>query len=781
QRRLFAESLVHREELPAPPEDADQLLQTLWPRFDPDEPARFQRLLPPRNAVYGLRKPLKPPKPISLAKLNLELRQDQEKTFRLTNSAATHRAYPDWTEREGLIAINTGKEASTEQDTQVVELDEINDDELVAGLSMQDLTVLCADWDIISSSSEATAAPDMMEITPEAEDSSAPTLASSRKRNSDDLDPMDTDVRKRLKPATDAMDITSEAEDSSVPTVTGSQKQDPIDFNLLNTSARRHLKTAHARFEGHMLENYDTFFSLDDPEATNAFLSRRVPLDLNDPHVLVDFQQPDAVTVKAKRPGVDFRKDVSGSLTKSMSRKYNISNDDAYELLKENHSSKIRSMIGNLTVEHSMPALKLQFPFYKVKLTPREARSYHRPALKVPHDVNRVLKFKKRESKKRKELKSRTIRQIFAEAKDLGINDNCDIAMCEYSEEQPMVLSDFGMGNKLINYYRRQDEQDNSRPKYDLGDTSVLLPQDKSPYSIFGNVSPGEHQPTIHNAMFRAPVWQHREKPTDFILGRSTTGVGGSEWWIRRTSNLFVAGQQLPSVEVPGTHSRKVTDAAKRRLKQISFRVYHKFQANPRKYPPLTNDVVREHLPGSDVPQNRGKMREFMEYDKANSMWVPKRGDIIPDNYAGIRERLDAHIRPEDVCLLDAMQVGHQYLKDAGIDKDDGAVDEGKERDDEEKDDDTLEEKLAPWNATKNFLKACQGQAMLTLHGPGDPTGRGEGFSFVKTSMKGGFKAVGESIEDRLDKQRLKEYGGHSYNVAKQQKAYEESIGRIWD
>lgn len=70
---------------------------------------------------------------------------------------------------------------------------------------------------------------------------------------------------------------------------------------------------------------------------------------------------------------------------------------------------------------------------------------------------------------------------------------------------------------------------------------------------------------------------------------------------------------------------------------------------------------------------------------------------------------------------------------------------------------------------------------MLKLHGEGDPTGRGEGFNFIKTSMKGGFKAVGESVEDKLDAQRLKELGGHSYNVARQQRSYETSIRRIWD
>lgn len=50
-----------------------------------------------------------------------------------------------------------------------------------------------------------------------------------------------------------------------------------------------------------------------------------------------------------------------------------------------------------------------------------------------------------------------------------------------------------------------------------------------------------------------------------------------------------------------------------------------------------------------------------------------------------------------------------------------------------------LEESLTPWNISKNFINATQMRAMVQIHGAGDPTGCGEGFSFLKTSMKGGF------------------------------------------
>ena len=42
---------------------------------------------------------------------------------------------------------------------------------------------------------------------------------------------------------------------------------------------------------------------------------------------------------------------------------------------------------------------------------------------------------------------------------------------------------------------------------------------------------------------------------------------------------------------------------------------------------------------------------------------------------------------------------------------------------------------------------------MLKLHGEGDPTGRGEGFSFIRISMKDIFLKAGESAQDKLGEQ----------------------------
>ena len=509
--------------------------------------------------------------------------------------------------------------------------------------------------------------------------------------------------------------------------------------------------------------------SFDDPERTTEKLSKKVALDLNDPELLLDLQHRE-LPRRNNRLTDESARDATGSITSHLKQRYNISNDDAYDLLKENHQHKIRSTLGNLNIEHSLPALKLQYPFYKVKLTPREARSFHRPALIVP--PNHTIRFSRPKVIKRKHLKGKDAQTIFNNASDLTMGDNSNMLLLEYSEEYPTMLSNFGMGNRLINYYRRKDAEDTARPKHEVGETAVLLPQDKSPFSLFGNIEPGQSMPTLHNAMYRAPIFKHDVKSTDFLIIRNSTGVSGSQWYIRNIENIFVVGQEFPLAEVPGTHSRKVTEAAKRRLKMISFRIYKKGMLD-NVTGLLSNELIRQHLPGTDIAQNRSKMREFMAYDKDTASWVPKKGDVIPDALT-MRE----WIKPEDVCLLDAMQVGNRHLQDAGYNRDERDVEAD---DDEEKEGQSLEQQLAPWHTTKNFLNACQGKAMLQLHGEGDPSGRGEALSFIKTSMKGGFKAIGESVEDKLDAKRQKDLGGHSYNVAKQQRAYEDAIKRIWE
>lgn len=103
------------------------------------------------------------------------------------------------------------------------------------------------------------------------------------------------------------------------------------------------------------------WLDVDDICEGNLHLSSKVTLDLNDPYLLVDIRQPNEIR-RTRRIGGEFKRRVN----KSLMQRYNISNDEAYDLLKENKQSKVRSTIGQLTIEHSMPALRLQTPYVRI-------------------------------------------------------------------------------------------------------------------------------------------------------------------------------------------------------------------------------------------------------------------------------------------------------------------------------------------------------------------------------------------------------------------------------
>ncbi|KAJ2932284.1 hypothetical protein H1R20_g4833, partial [Candolleomyces eurysporus] len=388
--------------------------------------------------------------------------------------------------------------------------------------------------------------------------------------------------------------------------------------------------------------------------------------------------------------------------------KYNLSNDQYYEVSKEGGRHRVRQTFGQLVVEHAYPAQKLQLPFvsayvvvvdywanreqFKTRLSKQEARSFHRPALQFPSNIE--LRFQKvRTAKKKKDKNGRrlgkggNIGDALKKTSDLTLRDTSNFVLWEYSEEHPPIVSNFGMGSVLVNYYRKKDEKDETS---DLGVPFVLEPQDESPFMKFGYVYPGQTFPALYNNLIRAPIFRHKPYSTDFLVIRNTT-KGESKYYIREIKNLFVLGQTYPVTEVPGPHSRKITNTIKHRLQIIAFKLLKKSQGE------------------------RLKISRLMKY--------------FPDqNELQMRQRL----------------------------------------------------KLAPWITTKNFLYATQAKAMLRLHGEGDPSGRGEAFSFIRISMKDIFVKAGEDYEQKLAEAENRPKSAHRYNVAEQQQIYKSEIERIW-
>ncbi|PFH54856.1 hypothetical protein AMATHDRAFT_134293 [Amanita thiersii Skay4041] len=465
------------------------------------------------------------------------------------------------------------------------------------------------------------------------------------------------------------------------------------------------------------------------------------------------------------RPRKKFRLDNSQARDK-----FNLSNDHFYEVAKDGGRHRVRQTFGQLVVEHAYPAQKLQLPFYKTRLSKQEARSFHRPALQFPLNIevrfSKVRTAKKKRDKAGRKLgKGGNVGEGLRKTSDLSLRDTSNFVLWEYSEEHPPIIPNFGMGCSLVNYYRKKDEKDEYIPKLDLGVPFVLEPQDESPFMKFGYVYPGQTIPAMYNNLVRAPLFRHKPYSTDFLVIKHSYR-GETKYYIRDIKNLFVIGQTYPVTEVPGPHSRKITNTIKNRLQIIAFKLLRKSPGER-----LKISRLMRYFPDQNELQMRQRLKEFMEYHRRGphqGFWRLKSNVTIPSDAEMLKM-----LGPEQIVLTESMQVGQRHLQDAGYSQT-ADVSDGDETNL------SIEQQLAPWITTKNFLFATQAKAMLRLHGDGDPTGRGEAFSFIRISMKDIFVKAGEDYEQKLAEAENRPKSAHRYNVAEQQQIYKSEIERIW-
>src|ERR1700678_3849202 len=134
--------------------------------------------------------------------------------------------------------------------------------------------------------------------------------------------------------------------------------------------------------------------------------------------------------------------------------KFNLSNDHFYEVAKEGGRHRVRQTFGQLVVEHAYPAQKLQLPFvspsgkpldyfltflqYKTRLSKQEARSFHRPALQFPSNIelrfSKVCTAKKKKDKAGRKLgKGGNVGEGLWKTSDFSLRDTSNFVLWEYS------------------------------------------------------------------------------------------------------------------------------------------------------------------------------------------------------------------------------------------------------------------------------------------------------------------------------------------------------------
>lgn len=557
-------------------------------------------------------------------------------------------------------------------------------------------------------------------------------------------------------------------------------KDDPSE---ITTKERTSRKRDEKFFISDQFINQDLLYD-DDNIFNGQIAPDKLELNMNDPNLLFvpEKRRLDGGRLKAVIP----------SDHKLLQTKFNVSNDKQYEILRNNYNTKVRSQISNLNIEHSIPALRLQTPYYKINMNKEEARAYHRAKFQVRQGS--LICFSKLKLRKKKKDRGKTPSEIFTKTSDLTSADTSPLIAMEYSQEFPPILSNFGMGSKLINYYRKEKEDDNSRPKAPLGETHVLGVEDRSPFWNFGHVAKGDFVPTLYNNMVRAPIFHHEPKSTDFLLIRSQGCGNHQRHFLRAINHLFAVGNIFPAVEVPAPHLRKVTNTLKNRLKMVVFRTMNR-NGTAR----LSVKDISLHFPDQNDMQNRQRLKEFMEYQRKGDdqgFWKIKNSDVVPTE-----EEIRAMITPEDAALLDAMKHGLQVLDDIDTlynddsrkqdlrrerrQKENNLEKEREESENEERErqekqkkrekdgdvDESVDEGLTPWSSSRSFIISNQTKAMLQLNGEGDPSGIGLGFSFLRATQKHGFKPLHPPPREQVPKNTTASY---------QQKLYENEISRIW-
>lgn len=408
---------------------------------------------------------------------------------------------------------------------------------------------------------------------------------------------------------------------------------------------------------------------------------------------------------------------------------FNISNDVYYQPKSQNPRLKVG---GGQLIQHSTPVVELRAPFIQTHMGPARLRAFHRPALRKltygplsapgPHPVQPLLKHIRKKAKQREaeRLASGGGDVFFMRTpEDLSGRDG-ELILVEFCEEHPPLLSQVGMCTKIKNYYKRTATKDNGPKPLKYGEVAYAH---TSPF--LGILAPGATQPVVENNMYRAPIYEHTLPQTDFIIIRTRQA-----YYIREIDAVYVAGQECPLYEVPGPNSKRANNFVRDFLQVFIYRLFWKSRDKPRR---IKMDDIKRAFPSHSESSIRKRLKLCADFKRTgldSNWWV-----IKPDFRLPSEEEIRAMVSPEQCCAYFSMAAAEQRLKDAGYGE--KFLFTPQEDDDEEmqlKIDDEV--KVAPWNTTRAYIQAMRGKCLLQLTGPADPTGCGEGFSYVRVPNK---------------------------------------------
>ncbi|CAD6184372.1 unnamed protein product [Caenorhabditis auriculariae] len=408
---------------------------------------------------------------------------------------------------------------------------------------------------------------------------------------------------------------------------------------------------------------------------------------------------------------------------------FNLSNDDYYVPKAANKTLSGNSML----IQHSTPAQNIHRTFFPTHLNPFKLRHWHR--IPLSRRLLRLFlsnRFMSIQNINRHVAKMNEIREKMKAAEgggdiffmrdvaDLSGRDG-DLVLIEYSEEHPSVLSQPGMAGKMRNYYKRKPGND-VEPDFDFGEMAF-----SHHVPFLGQLQPGQAIQSIENNLYRAPIYRHQPLSTDFLLIRRK-----ASWYIRPCPSLFVAGQQCPLYEVPSPNSKRATVFVRDFLLAFIYRLFWASEHSPRRLKMEDIKLAFPHYAESSVRKRLKQCSDFKRLGQGpdQNYWI-----LRPEFRLPTKEEVLAMVTPEMCCVQYSMLAAEQRLKDAGYGEKYFFTPENEEDSDDQV---TIEDeiKCAPWNTTRAFLSSMRDKCLLDQSGIADPTGCGQGFSYVRVSQK---------------------------------------------
>jgi len=353
--------------------------------------------------------------------------------------------------------------------------------------------------------------------------------------------------------------------------------------------------------------------------------------------------------------------------------------------------------------------------------------------------------------------------EIFKSFSKLSLKAD-DFFLFEYIEQNPLILSNVGMGSRLTKYYypykiTKKIVEELSLDSEEKDKISQFRTYIKDKFGEHGEDNPleeHEHLPILgqlvgnkyegvtilENNLYRVPVFKQKTRKNDFVLVR-VVQKGEIKYYLRRIKTAYTVGQIQPKAEVFCPYSRQFRFFHKKLLKFCINRSFDEKRS-------VHLRELTEIFPKMNDHNLRKNIRMLGgEQDQVDNKLYLFNADLLEENKNNhLADEVEAFLFPEELCLYERMYQTFYDLTDFGINnlKSSDKISVIKTKfyrnnlDSPEKCAIARriiqELMLSSWNLSQSFLSAIQTQGRMYLTGYGDPTNGHGGMNFIKLPLK---------------------------------------------